>query len=140
MAYAVLTDVADRLGRAISESDEVTQVNTWIADAERKIARRIPDLAPRILDAKITPEDVTMVVAQAVVRKVKNPDGKQNERVDDYSYGLVSDSAQAEIYITDEEWAILLTDTSASIEGAFTIRTVPFRPVGATTLTVDGWS
>lgn len=139
MSYAGITDVSARLGRAITSAAEVLQVETWIDDAERLITRRIPDLAARITSGAISADDVVRVAAQAVVRKVKNPDGKQNERIDDYSYGLVKEAAQAEIHITDEEWEILLADPASSVEGAFTIRTVPVRSSAASLLTVDGW-
>lgn len=121
MAYADVDDVAVRLGRAVSDTAEEDQIETWIGDASRLIARRIPDLAIRIAEGLVTAEDVAMVEAQAVVRKVKNPDGKQNERIDDYSYGLVEDASKAELFITDDEWAILL-GTAHSGSGAFTIR------------------
>ncbi len=116
--YANLTDVAERLGRPITDSDEVAQVNAWIGDVEQLIAARLPDLDERIADGRPTLAVVMMVVANAVIRKVKNPDGKQNERIDDYSYGLTEDAARGALFLTDEEWALL---APVGQSGAFTI-------------------
>lgn len=123
MTYAVLADVATRLGRPITSSEEVAQVNAWLGDIEALILARIPDLADRVTEGNPTAAIVKMVEANAVVRKIKNPDGKQNERIDDYSYGLSADAARGDLFLTDAEWALL---EPGSGEGAFTI-----RPYGA---------
>ncbi len=123
MTYAVLTDVATRLGRPITNPDEVAQVNAWLADIEALVLGRIPDLADRVSAGNPTEAVVKMVEANAVIRKIKNPDGKQNERIDDYSYGLNTDAARGDLFLSDEEWALLLPGSG---EGAFTI-----RPYGA---------
>jgi|SRR5690625_196910 len=119
MAYANLTDVADRLGRPISDPGEVKQVNAWIGDVEAIIRARIPDLDERIASGVPATEVVTMVVTNAVVRKALNPTGKQNERIDDYSYGLTADAARGDLFLTDAEWELLLP---ASGTGAFSVR------------------
>lgn len=124
MSVATVTDVQVRLGRPITDATEIAQVNAWLSDLEALIKVRIPDLSQRVLDGVLDSEVVKLVEAQAVVRKVKNPDGKQNERVDDYSYGLTADAARGDLFLTDDEWALLLPSTNPS--GAFTI-----RPYGA---------
>lgn len=125
MSYATVKDVSDRLGRPIVDAEEVQQVNSWIRDATAIILSRIPDLAERVNAGDLDPDVVTMVVANAVERKVKNPDGKQNERIDDYSYGLSEDSAKGSIFITDSEWELLHGTTT---DGAFSI--IPSGVVG----------
>lgn len=131
--YANLTDVADRLGRPISDALEVTQVNAWIADVEAIILARIPSLDVRLSTGALSPDVVSMVVANAVVRKVKNPDGKQNERIDDYSYGLTESASRGELFLTAEEWALLAPAAGA---GGFSTRPgfVPDRYVWPGTL------
>lgn len=118
MAFANLKDVSDRLGRPITDPSEVDQVNAWIADVSTIINARIPDLTDRLDDGRLRSEVLAFVTATAVIRKVKNPDGKQNERIDDYSYGLTEDAAKGELFLTADEWALLLGDQS---DGAFTI-------------------
>jgi len=120
MAYASIDDVTVRLGRAVSETAEQDQIDTWIEDAERLILRRFPDLSTRIATGTVAEAEVVMVEAQAVVRKVKNPDGKQNERIEDYSYGLVEAAARGEVFITDDEWALLMPTRDP--RGAFSVR------------------
>lgn len=131
MSYATVSDVQVRLGRPITASGEVGQVTAWLTDVEALIRVRIPDLDQRVLLGQIAQSIVSMVEAQAVVRKVKNPDGKQNERIDDYSYGLTTDSARGDLFLTDDEWALLLP---VSVGGAFTI-----RPFGVPDVVDPGW-
>ena len=111
MSYASVSDVATTLGRAVTDPLEVDQINGWIGDAETIVSLRLGDLSN--LDAKT----LKLVVKEAVARRVKNPDGKSNERIDDYSYGLVDDAKKVGISITDEEWVMLSPDKSSS--GAF---------------------
>lgn len=115
--YANLTDVSERLGRPITDPDEVAQVNKWIGDVETLIRSRLPNLEPGI-EGHPSLEIAEMVVSNAVIRKVKNPDGKQNERIDDYSYGLTEEAARGSLFLTDEEWALL---APASSSGAFSV-------------------
>ena len=115
--YANLTDVSERLGRPITDPDEVAQVNAWIGDVESLIRARLPELMPGG-EGQPSLDVVTMVVSNAVIRKVKNPDGKQNERIDDYSYGLTEEAARGALFLTDEEWALL---APASSSGAFSV-------------------
>lgn len=118
MTYAVVTDVAVRLGRTVSDAVEIAQINAWIADAEAFIANKIPDIAARVDAGRPTADTVKAVVAAAVCRKVLNPEGKKDQRVDDFSYGLHPDAARADIHFTDDEWALLTPDSGA--QGAFT--------------------
>lgn len=131
MSYANVTDVQIRLGRPITSAAEIAQVTAWLTDVEALIKVRIPDLDQRVALGQIDEAIVALVEAQAVVRKVKNPDGKQNERIDDYSYGLNTDAARGDLFLTDEEWALLLP---VSATGAFTI-----RPFGEPSSRVPHW-
>ncbi|WP_423058702.1 Gp19/Gp15/Gp42 family protein [Brevibacterium linens] len=126
MAYANLNDVQTRLGRPITDAAEVDQVNAWISDVEATIQSRIEDLPERVVSDSVYAALVKKIVAQIVGRKVKNPDGKQNERIDDYSYGLGSEAARADLKPTEDEWEELAPGTSAGSE-AFTIR-MPLTP------------
>ena len=84
MAFANLQDVQTRLGRLISEAPEIDQVNAWISDVEVTIQSRIEDLPDRVAIDPVYEALVKKIIAQIVCRKIKNPDGKQNERIDDY--------------------------------------------------------
>lgn len=119
MGFTTIEEVARRLGREIGEGTEAHQVQAWIDDVGAMILARLPTIEARIASGELRSEVVSAVVSNAVIRKVKNPDGKQNERIDDYSYGLTADAARGELFLTDEEWDLLSPSTET---GAFTIR------------------
>jgi hypothetical protein len=104
-------DVAVSLGRPISDPNEEAQVEQWIADAELLIRLRLGELA--LLDE----DAVGYVVREAVIARLRNPDGYQYEAIDDYRYGLPNESRR--ITILDEWWDMLTPDGASS---AFTIR------------------
>lgn len=122
---ANVSTVSQSLGRSL-EPHEVEQVNWWIKGAELRIRSRLGDLD--YLDQ----ETLTYVVTEAVARKVRNPDGKRNERIDDYSYGYDTDAAKVDIDLTDTEWAML---TPKSNRNAFSIGSVttPYYASGGKT-------
>ena len=106
MAYATATDVANRLGRPLSP-DETTLVTIRLADAERLILKKIPDLAAQITDGDIDIEDVKQVEAEAVLRVVRNPEGFISETDGNYTYMMSQESASGVLEITPAEWALL---------------------------------
>ena len=115
--YATVADVGTTLNREIrADSGEANQIRDWITKVQRRIQRRLGDLSA--LDASALRDVITEVVA----RRVKNPDGKKNERIDDYSYGLTDDMAKAGLYITEAEWADLMAGIDP--DAAFTINPV----------------
>lgn len=118
MAITTLEQVAARLGRT-PEGAEASQIGAWIGDVERKILRRIPDLVAKAVVDPEYAESVAAVVAAVVIRKVNNPTGKLQERIDDYSYGLTADAARSDLTLTSDEWADLLPTLAAT---AYTVR------------------
>jgi|SRR5690625_297595 len=116
--YANLNDVEDRLGRPTVDPVEARQVNAWIGDVESLILARIPDLPERVAEGVPTAAVVTMVVCNAVIRKINNPDGKVSEGVDDYQYRYNEQTRKGDLFLTDEEWAML---APASSSGAFSV-------------------
>ena len=65
-----------------------------------------------------------MIEANAVIRKVRNPDGKVSEGNDVYNYRLNENARKGELFLTDEEWALL---TPGGGTGAFTITPGGYR-------------
>ena len=110
MAVATVSDVATSLGRPIADTAEVAQVEQWLADAELLIRSRLGDVTA--LDQDV----VAYVEREAVVARLRNPDGYQYEAIDDYRYGLPNESRR--VSIIDEWWEMLTPDGST---GAFTI-------------------
>lgn len=139
MTYAVFTDVATRLGRTISDALEIAQINAWISDAESLMRERIPGIDASVVLNTPTLDTVKSVIANVVVRKANNPEGKKDERIDDYSYGLHADAARPDIHFTDDEWARLMP-AAAGKEGAFTaVSTGTILAKSGQWITPDGW-
>lgn len=108
MAYATVIDVAVTLGRPITDPDEQAQILNWVAKTERIISARLGSLDN--LDRQILAD----VISEVVARRVRNPDGKRNERIDDYSYTLDAAASAVELTLTADEWARLSQDGSTS--------------------------
>lgn len=106
MSYATATDIADRLGRELDET-EARIVSARLADAELLITSRIPDLAAQVTAGTIDPAAVTMVEADAVLRLIRNPEGYVTETDGNYSYQIDQRVATGRLVILDDEWALL---------------------------------
>ena len=124
MAHAILQDVTDSLGRPIVGA-EATQVLGWLDKIERIIARKLGDLDALISDGRLSAELLVDVETEAVIRKVKNPDGKVSEGIDDYNYRLNENARKGDLFLTDEEWALISPDLPATLGGAYSV------PLGA---------
>ena len=98
--YATIEDVATTLGKDPKSLTTVKQeqIEDWVAKTERIIKKRLGSL--ELLDK----DDLRDVISEVVARRVRNPDGKQNERLDDYGYGLDKEVAKGRLYLTDDEW------------------------------------
>lgn len=135
MSYATVIDVATTLGRPITDPDEQNQIVNWIAKTERIISARLGNLDT--LDRQILAD----VISEVVARRARNPDGKRNERIDDYSYTLDAAASAVELTLTADEWARLSQDGSTS--GAYmpVLTPAPWlggRPADATP--AGGWA
>lgn len=135
MSYATVIDVATTLGRPITDPDEQAQILNWISKTERIISARLGNLDN--LDRQILAD----VISEVVARRARNPDGKRNERIDDYSYTLDAAASAVELTLTADEWARLSQDGSTS--GAYmpVLTPAPWlggRPADATP--AGGWA
>ena len=86
MSYATVVDVATRLGRPIDSPEEQAQVQAWLDDAEALILARIPNLPDRVAAGSPTVATLVMIESNAVIRKIRNPEGYTSETIDDYTY------------------------------------------------------
>lgn len=137
MTYATSQDVAEELGRPIASlsDEEILQFNRWLRRAEATIKVRIPTLDAMVTAGTLTAETVAGVEAAAVARKALNPEGKQSETIDDYTYRLTDAASSTDILITDAEWSLLIP---AGGSDAFTIS--PYGVPGYRTDAVLDWS
>jgi Phage protein Gp19/Gp15/Gp42 len=110
MPYATASDVSTRLGKELT-TEEVTLVETRLADVERMILRKVPDLAAKVTAGDIDAADVVQVEADAVLRLVRNPDGLYSESDGNYTYVRSRELASGRLEITREEWEVLRVRT-----------------------------
>ena len=73
-SMATVDDVALRWGHDPSDAESAL-IELRLADVERMILRKIPDIRLRIAAGDIHFEDVVQVEADAVVRLMRNPEG-----------------------------------------------------------------
>jgi hypothetical protein len=121
VTYATPDDVAARLGRPLTP-EQIIQVQAWLDDIEAEIRSKVPNLDVLAAD----PDYLALLIrveCAAVLRVVRNPDGKMTERIDDYSWTRDQSTASGSLFLTDDEWGLLTPESSTE---AFTI-----RPYGA---------
>ena len=84
-------------------AQEAINGQTFLDDAWRMLRRRFTDLAADVLaDADLSAE-VVRVMATAVLRVMKNPDGIRQESIDDYSWSRDQAVSAGLLYFTDDE-------------------------------------
>lgn len=105
-ALATADDVRDRLGRALTDSEAVS-AGAYLSQASALVRHRFPTVDARITAGDLSAELVAGVVADAVVRVLRNPEGKVSEGVDDYSYRRSDATATGSLYLSAEEIALL---------------------------------
>ncbi|MFA5707383.1 Gp19/Gp15/Gp42 family protein [Mycolicibacterium sp.] len=116
MPYATAADVQTLLARELT-SEETAQVERRLAQVERMILRRIPDLAGQTAAGQIDPADVVDIEAEAVLRLVRNPEGYASESDGTYSYQFNRETASGRLEILPEEWERL----GIRLKGLFSI-------------------
>lgn len=118
----VVSDIAARWRTlTTAENDKAAAL---LDDAWALVKLKVPDIEDRIDDESLDVGIVRMVVSAMVLRVLKNPDGKQQESLDDYSYTM-GGGASGVMYITADE-VDMLEPQPVRPDGGFTI-----RPYGA---------
>lgn len=105
MAYAEAADVQAVLGRELT-TEETALVNRRLEQVERKILRRIPDLAAQITAGDIDEQDVIDIESEAVLRVILHGDGVVAENDGNYGFQK-SYNIDGSLRITSDEWALL---------------------------------
>lgn len=114
---ATTTDVAARW-RSLTPDEEL-KASVLLDDAWRLIQLRNSTIEARITATSLDVGLVIMVQCAMVIRVLRNPDGKRQEQIEDYSYQR-DDSASGELFLSPDELELLSEVTSPSV--AFTIR------------------
>ena len=115
---AIPGDVASRW-RPLSDQ-ETQNAQTFLNDAWVLLARRMKRLGVD-LDAQdaadpMFADDVVRVLCAAVLRVMKNPDGKRQESIDDYSWSMGEAAASGLLGFTDEELDEVKLETTRTLD------------------------
>jgi len=96
---------------------------TLLGDAYGMLVRRVTDLDARVTaNADGFAAVVVRVLATAVLRVMKNPDGKRSESIDDYTWQRDQAISAGVLYFTDDELADLMpVDPDEKRGGAYTV-------------------
>src|SRR5699024_406259 len=124
MSLATPRDVATRLGRDLT-TQETALVGDLLDVAEARLRLRIPDLDQRIAANSYYETVVIDVIANAVVRVLKNPEGFRMEMDGSYQYQVDTRAAAGFLTFLDDELSVL------GVGGAFHIDTVGVAGQGA---------
>lgn len=87
---------------------EITNGQTFLDDAWVMLQRRVPTIETLIAASATLEADVVRILATAVLRVLKNPDGKRSESIDDYRWERDEALAAGVLYFTDDELADIL--------------------------------
>jgi hypothetical protein len=102
---------------------ETTVGTTLLGDAYGMLVRRVPNLDARVTaNADGFAAVVVRVLATAVLRVMKNPDGKRSESIDDYTWQRDQAISAGVLYFTDDEMADLMpVDPDEKRGGAYSV-------------------
>lgn len=103
MTYAAAADVVTLWAKE-PEPEVMALIERRLAQVERMILRRIPDLADQIAIGRIDVTDVADIEAEAVLRLVRNHEGYASESDGTYSYQFNRETAHGRLEILAEEW------------------------------------
>lgn len=131
---ATVQDVAVRW-RPLTSAEEL-KAAVLLDDAWELIKIRNATVETRLTADTLASTLVVMVQCQMVIRVLRNPDGKRQEQIEDYSYQR-DDTASGQLTITDDELGLLAEVTSTS--QAFTIRPWHDPLIAATDNPLAAW-
>lgn len=95
-------------------AQETTNAQTFLDDAWRMLRRRLDDLEARVEADPDLEGEVVRVMATAVLRVMKNPDGKRQESIESYSWTRDQSVSAGLLYFTADELSDLLADVTDS--------------------------
>lgn len=91
---AVISDIEERF-RPLTPAETIN-ATAYLEDAWQLLLARLPNLEANMTAGTVTAANVVRVIANMVIRILRNPDGKSEEQIDDYRYrrdALISSGA-----------------------------------------------
>lgn len=104
--YATLSDVTSRSTRPLTTAEQ-SLVVVRLADVERKIRRRLPELDAWVTASVDYHDNVVSVESDVVLRGIVNPDGYLSETDGNYNYQRAAAAFVPAWELTDDEWSLL---------------------------------
>lgn len=114
-AFAGTVDI-EAAWRTLTDT-EVVVAGSRLTFISAIIRTKVPDVDTRIAAGTLDATLVKHVAVAAVLRTLKNPDGKSEEQIEDYRYRRDASSASGALYLTGDELALL----TRRARGAFSI-------------------
>ncbi|QBJ00207.1 head-to-tail adaptor [Mycobacterium phage Pharaoh] len=106
MAFAKASDVVTLWAKE-PEPEVMALIERRLAQVERMIRRRIPDLDTKAAANPTFKADLIDIEADVVLRLVRNPEGYMSETDGSYTYQIQADLTTGKLSVNDEEWQIL---------------------------------
>jgi hypothetical protein len=118
----VIADVEARW-RPLSEREQ-GNAYAYLDDLWADAQRRVPDLTTRLDDDAdgLLAQTVRKVFSFAVIRTMRNPDGKRQESIDDYSFTRDNGTSTGRLELTVDEIAELSGLSSVGASDSFSAR------------------
>lgn len=117
---AVVADVEARFPRPLTEAEQ-SFTQSLLDDAWSLALDSVADLEARYASGLVRPESAVRVLCAMVLRVLRNPEGKKQESIDDYSWTRDNAVSSGLLYLSDDERS-QLGSALAGERGAFTIR------------------
>jgi len=102
---ATTSDIADRF-RPLTAA-ETTNAQAYLEDAWALLTARLPALEGNLAAGTVSAGNVVRVVANMVIRVLRNPEGKSEEQIDDYRYRRDALLSSGVLTVTPDELADL---------------------------------
>lgn len=115
---ATFDDVKARSLRPVSDSNQ-SWADKRLGDAWEMLKRKVPALEERIMSGELSLELVKSILAEAVIRVLKNPNSVRSTGVDDAQVTIDYTVASGRLYFLDEELSDLMPDIA--LPGAYSI-------------------
>lgn len=122
---ADLKDVTAGFERPLTEG-EAAAVPTWLAIAWPRFRRAVPGVEARMLlpqdsTGYVDINEVRAVLAEMVIRRLRNPDALRTWNDDTYGQTVDSELSSGKIYVTDEERDQFALPGADGVNGIYSI-------------------
>lgn len=106
MSNPVIVGDIEARWRTLSPTEALV-AQALLDDAWAVLVARLPLLDSRVISGSISPALVTQVVTAMALRVLRNPDGKRQESIDDYSWTRDDTVSSGGLYVSEDEVRLL---------------------------------